>query len=127
MQDLNPWLRKVAPHLNRIAKLLGAALGLAVPVLGMAAGEITARINDDLSGMKDVLELTLLPQAPATPDRRPEFEADYRAIHQLLTALDPQNVWGGLSRTLTPEGSVLYLCREHAAQYRAPSPRPADL
>jgi len=127
VQNLNRWLHKIAQHLNRIAKLLGASLGMAVPVLGMAAGEITGRINDDLAGTKDLLELTRLAETPAVQDRRPEFEADYRAIHQLMTTLDPQRVWGGLSRTLTPEGSALYLCREHAALYRAPSPRPTDL
>jgi hypothetical protein len=29
-------------------------------------------------------------------------------------------VWGGLSRTTTPEGLTLYLCDHHVAQYRQP-------
>jgi len=33
-----------------------------------------------------------------------------------LTGLDRR--WGGLSRTVTPEGLTLYLCRDHADAYR---------
>lgn len=35
----------------------------------------------------------------------------------MLTELDPQRRWGGLSRIDTPEGLALYLCRDHVAPY----------
>jgi hypothetical protein len=38
--------------------------------------------------------------------------------------LDPYDGWGGLSRTITPDGLVLYLCAEHARECTKPSPRP---
>jgi internalin A len=40
------------------------------------------------------------------------------ALEALLTKLDPDRTWGNLSRTVTPEGLALYLCREHYDAYR---------
>lgn len=45
-------------------------------------------------------------------------EADFRVLESLLAKLDPERAWGGLSRTVTPEGLTLYLCREHCDAYR---------
>jgi internalin A len=80
--------------------------------------------------MQDIL--TALPTDTTMPDEhaglmlRPQSgprswasnDADYRAIEAMLRPVDPQRRWGGLSRTTTPEGLTLYLCREHAATYR---------
>jgi internalin A len=52
------------------------------------------------------------------PAVRATSEADFRALEALLTKLDPDRAWGGLSRTVTPEGLTLYLCREHYDAYR---------
>jgi hypothetical protein len=46
-----------------------------------------------------------------------ELDANYRALYALLRELDPHEQWNGLNRTYTPEGQVLWLCREHAKQY----------
>jgi hypothetical protein len=40
----------------------------------------------------------------------------------MLTKLDPNETWGDLSRSMTPEGLTLYLCEHHLAQYRQPGP-----
>ena len=50
---------------------------------------------------------------------RTEHDVDYRALHTLLRELDPAEHWGGLSRTYTPEGEILWLCRYHVQQYGA--------
>jgi internalin A len=44
-------------------------------------------------------------------------DVDYRALHALLRELDPAERWGGLSRTCTPEGEILWLCDHHVEQY----------
>ncbi|MBE9101907.1 hypothetical protein IQ267_20930 [filamentous cyanobacterium LEGE 07170] len=36
-----------------------------------------------------------------------------RTLHEFLKRKDPDKVWGGLTRTVTPEGDVLWLCKEH--------------
>lgn len=43
--------------------------------------------------------------------------ASLRQVRNLLDELDPQHVWGGLQKVLTPEGHYLWLCPHHAQQY----------
>jgi hypothetical protein len=49
--------------------------------------------------------------------RHIQLDVDYRALYTVLKQVDPSDHWGGLSRTYTPEGEVLWLCRDHAQQY----------
>ena len=51
-----------------------------------------------------------------------EGGASLRSLRQLLMQLDPDqhktpNVWGGLTKTVTPEGHRLWLCDEHRQPY----------
>ena len=39
--------------------------------------------------------------------------AALRTLHEFLRRQDPNQVWGGLTRTTTPEGDVLWICQEH--------------
>ncbi|NER82293.1 MAG: hypothetical protein F6K42_22565 [Leptolyngbya sp. SIO1D8] len=39
--------------------------------------------------------------------------ATLRMLHEFLKRRDPDQVWGNLKRTTTPEGDVLWLCQEH--------------
>ena len=137
VRELDPWLRAAAPHLNRICRVLAGAAQLSMPVLGIAAPDLHSRLTDDVANMRELLDQVKLPDDPlrdhrgghgwGDPATRADDDADFRAIEHLLTTLDPKRRWGGLSRTTTPEGLTLYLCRDHAATYRAPSRRPTDL
>ncbi|UCC63340.1 MAG: hypothetical protein JSV36_21835 [Anaerolineae bacterium] len=40
-----------------------------------------------------------------------------RALRQLLDEKNPEHDWGGLRKTLTPEGHYLWLCEYHAQEY----------
>jgi hypothetical protein len=40
-----------------------------------------------------------------------------RAIYSFLSKADPGHIWGGLHKTLTPDGNILWLCEEHSKQY----------
>jgi hypothetical protein len=40
-----------------------------------------------------------------------------RAIYNFLKEADAEQVWGGLSRVLTPDGNILWLCETHRKQY----------
>jgi hypothetical protein len=44
--------------------------------------------------------------------------AELRALRKLLDEVDRQHQWGGLKKKLTPEGHWLWLCEEHAQEYR---------
>lgn len=123
------WARAVLPHLRRIHRALSAAVPLAGAVLGIAAPELHSRISDDLDKMKDVLssvekvqvpggDLTGLDSGWDHPSRQTTSDAGYRAIENLLSGLDKDREWGGLSRVATPEGLILYVCSDHLGTYR---------
>ena len=42
-----------------------------------------------------------------------------RQIELFLEEHDPAKVYGGLERTVTNDGTVLWLCRQHLKEYRA--------
>jgi internalin A len=123
------WLRKVRPHLRQLLTVLKHAAPLAGPVLGMAVSHVSERVSAELDAMTEVVdqipELSHdldLTDKDAHPDpgpvERASNEADFRVLESLLVKLDPDRRWGGLSRTVTPEGPTLYLCRDHADMYR---------
>ena len=47
-------------------------------------------------------------------------ESDGQNCHKrkLLDEVDPKQNWGGLKKILTPEGHYLWLCSEHAKEYK---------
>src|SRR5258707_296447 len=42
-----------------------------------------------------------------------------RALHSFRTRADAGRTWGGLQKTITPDGNILWLCAEHRKQYEA--------
>jgi small GTP-binding protein len=127
------WLRDIEPHLQRMTKLLRYV----VPVIGSIAG--AALPDDYVEHFNKQIELTnqlttqlweLTPDVKAPPGvewadekERQLFPgeaegASLRTLRKLLDTLDPDQVWGGLQKKLTPEGHYLWLCKHHAAEYR---------
>ena len=45
--------------------------------------------------------------------------AELRAVRKLLDEVDAKHEWGGLKKVLTPEGHYLWLCGEHAKEYKS--------
>jgi hypothetical protein len=126
------WFRKLGPYLQHLIKVLKYAAPLAGPVLGVAAGKLDEQIKSDCDLMKELAnqlpqEIRHKQMSPDTipddpgPEAHAATDADFRALKAMLARLDPDEVWGGLSRTTTPEGLTLYLCDYHLAQYRQPS------
>jgi hypothetical protein len=73
--------------------------------------------TDTFTDQAELVQRTLLRHG-AVPESRAATEADFRVLESLLLRLDPASAWGSLSRTVTPEGLTLYLCREHSLAYR---------
>ncbi len=40
-----------------------------------------------------------------------------RALNSFLNEADPSQFWGGLYKTPTPDGNILWLCDQHRQQY----------
>ena len=69
-------------------------------------------------GERDYLSADLLERTGGGA-RAEWFEgAELRALRKLLDEVDPQHHWGGLKKVLTPEGHWLWLCEEHAREYK---------
>jgi hypothetical protein len=117
------WLRRAAPWLRTVLGVLKHATPLAGAVMGVAAPILHERLQADLTLMTTLLDELSVPAGNwqselgggnAEPSRHAAVEADFRVVESLLADLDPYRRWGGLSRTTTPDGQTLFLCRDHA-------------
>jgi hypothetical protein len=126
------WLRKLGPYVQHLLTGLKHVAPLVGPILGVAVEKLDEQVKADVHLMKELVdqlpdEITHKPEATRpdeadpTPTARAVNDADYRELLAMLTKLDPEQSWGGLSRTTTPEGLVLYLCEEHLATYHQPA------
>lgn len=132
LRESPQWLKRMAPYLRTVITLLKHAAPLAGPLLGATAEHLDEHLHADIDAMAAFVDQlpdlattqlaqntsrALATQRNETVLEQASNEADFRALEALLTALDPERHWGGLSRVLTPEGLTLYLCPEHAAPY----------
>ncbi|KAA2248743.1 hypothetical protein F0L68_39640 [Solihabitans fulvus] len=123
------WYRRFGPYLQHLLTILKHVAPLAAPVLGMTVDALDQHVKADCDAMKELMaqapgqlryedELGGLKTVDPTPAAHASTDADFRALEAMLTALDPDRAWGGLSRTTTPEGLTLYLCLDHVKAYR---------
>jgi hypothetical protein len=116
------WLVRLAPYLMTIVTMLKHAAPLVRPILGLTSEHLAQQLTNETKLMVELVDQ--LPEDLSAErietdnfGARPSLDVDYRAIKALLHHVDPSDHWGGLSRTYTPEGEVLWLCRDHAKQY----------
>jgi internalin A len=131
-------LIRYLPYLRHLI----TALGLAAPALGSAGVALSDQVKDQIEAAARTLEFiekatrtTALVPGHDTPSRsgrtiRAETGADFRALHDMLRALDPDNEknWGRLSPVSRPEDlRTIYLCPRHIHDFDYPytAPRPA--
>ncbi len=126
------WLRKAGPYLRHVLAVLKHAAPLAGPALGMTVGALNEYLQADIDAMAELVNqlpdtirfggpLEDYPGPDPVATAQASNEADFRTLELLLTKLDPLKRWGGLSRTVTPEGLTLYLCKDHSEVYRRAS------
>ena len=123
------WLNTLAPYVGVMVKVLKYAAPLAHPSLAYTTPYITKVIENDVKLMaalakslpniepqRDLLDHTSL-TSEEDIEAQKVYDSDLRELRHLLDAIDPSNHWGGLKKTLTPEGHWLWLCPEHAHEY----------
>lgn len=129
MKQPAKWLNTIAPWVKHMINVFRFGAHLAGPVMGYAAEGLNELIKNDIKLMKAIV------------DEFPEIEkheeliakhgfkesesasimgdgASLRSLRKFLLTLDPEEEWGDLRKTLTPEGHWLWLCDEHAEVYR---------
>jgi len=115
------WMVKIAPYLSALLSVLKHAAPLAGPVLGITSERLAKQLDNETRLMSQLI--SELPgnigneSVPIAESLSVNLEADYRSLYAVLHKLDPSSHWAGLSRIYTPEGDVLWLCRDHAEQY----------
>jgi hypothetical protein len=126
------WLQTMGPYIGKLFSFLKYAAPLVGPWMGaLSAEEYEKRFKTDIKLMEEVVK-----KLPEISSRRQEFfddptsatfhtshlehveGASLRALRKLLEEKDPQQIWGGLKRVLTPEGHYLWLCHYHAQEYK---------
>ena len=122
-------------------RYLITALGLAAPVLGSTGVALSDQVKDRIEAAAKTLEL--IEKQVSAADRVPKSSmlsqpdhmvwattgADFRAVRDMLHALDPDNEknWGGLSPATRPEDlGIIYLCPRHTHDLDYPYNAPAQ-
>jgi internalin A len=124
-------LIRYLPYLRHLITVLG----LAVPVLSSAGVALSDQVSDRIDAATRTLKFIDKHAGTAafvSGDHRPrlagrsaraETGADFRALHDALRALDPDNEknWGQLSPVIRPEDlRTIYLCPRHTHDFSYP-------
>jgi len=121
------WFRDAAPLLKHLVGCLKRCFPLKgeLAVEG-AAAFLEAHWKEDLLLTEDLVERLTTTEFGPLPaldgignDVSVEVAqgAAVRALRRLFEKLDSDRKWGGLQKTVTPEGHWLWLCEEHRAIY----------
>jgi GTPase SAR1 family protein len=128
LKDMGPYILKLAKVIKYAAPVAGAAAGaFAGPVGAVMGAGFATKLADQIKLMeelatklseRDYLGAELLERAGGGAKARLIEGAELRALRKLLDEEDKRQEWGGLKKVLTPEGHYLWLCEEHAAEYK---------
>ena len=121
LATMGPYLGPLVSALKHAAPVVGAAVNVAAPGAGLI---ITNHLNlmdqllNKLPVLEGIEEHRFFRERAGEAGGEGATGSALRALRQLLEEKDPQRVWGGLRRVLTPEGHYLWLCDFHAREYR---------
>jgi len=127
LREAEEWWIKLNPWLDHLIKFLK---------FGIPLGKAIAGLYDevDIEHMKTHIELfeqitQYLPTIPtldtlSSAVTEPQMGQEQklvgsalRVLYTFLTQADSSRSWGGLCKTLTPDGNILWLCETHRQQY----------
>ena len=117
LKDMGPYILKLAKVIKYAAPVAGAAAGLYVGPMAAAQIKLMEELAKKLSE-GDYLEAELLERMGGGAKAERIEGAELRALRKLLDEVDKKQEWGGLKKVLTPEGHYLWLCEEHAKEYK---------
>ena len=140
--SLPPWLRDYLPFLHYLVATLGIAAPVISPAFAMFGKQLTDQIKGALDTADSILDALrqipdpgstdsadfLAPYADLEALQRARIGADFRVLRNALTALDPQQLWGGLTPAIRPEDDgIVYLCDTHLRALDYPYKRTVPL
>ncbi len=116
------WLKNIAPYFNRMMKFLKWTVPLINPALGKIFIE-DIPMQDDIDFGKTLIKKIgdiKTDKFQISPDSEVQYvesREELLLISTLLNKYDKKKKWGGLIRKITPEGYILWVCKEHALEY----------
>lgn len=123
------WWRAVSPWLNHLVEFLKVAVPMSRPIVGIHDAVALKTLQPDFDLMGEITKNIPLLDSPealkplvAQPRMGTDIEAvgpALRALYQFLKQADHSEGWGGLYKTSTPDGNILWLCKEHWQEYQA--------
>ncbi|MGB8509009.1 MAG: hypothetical protein WCD76_11550 [Pyrinomonadaceae bacterium] len=130
LRQSQEWWLTVSPWLNQLIKFIkfGVPMGKAVGAVYDETVFEKAKAQTDLMSeiTKTIPQLAESSVAMSFSESRLDLAQDQqsvgaalRALYHFLDQADPTHTWGGLSRAITPDGNILWLCAEHRQQYEA--------
>jgi internalin A len=123
---VSPWLKRLVTFL-KFGVPIGHAIGALVDEVNIRQWEtqieLLEKITEDLPDIPTIDDMGRREQSLYSEKEQTEGPA-LRALHSFLVAADPSRYWGGLNKTVTPDGNILWLCDKHREQYEA---RPLEL
>jgi internalin A len=130
LRQSEAWWIGMRPWLNYLIQFLKHSVPLGIAIADVAYDKsVMDNMKNSLKLMEEIVKL--LPELPALDstklsDSLPQMSEDQqlagsslRIFHSFLREADPSQRWGDLQKTITPDGNILWLCKEHRVQYEA--------
>ncbi|MCP4700859.1 MAG: GTPase [Gammaproteobacteria bacterium] len=114
------WLKAMAPYLSKFAKVFKYAR-LAGAGLNWFDEDLYKQVDEDIKLIEQLSSQLAESKDLERPGESEMQEAEGESLRVLRRFLDKQPdkpEWGGLRRTLTPEGHWLWLCDAHRKTYQ---------
>jgi GTPase SAR1 family protein len=122
---VSPWLKHLITFL-KFGVPMGHAIGAVVDgvdIKNMAAQiGLLEKITEDLAAIPALDSVDHVEQPHLSKEQL--LGPALRALHSFLVEANPSQYWGGLHKTVIPDGNILWLCDTHRQQYEA---KPLDV
>lgn len=122
------WIITMKPYYEKILKILRWASLLLPPAVDMILERFKGSDMESEEELYNKYVRDLLEQRKSNEriDEHDDLgvylfkagEEELNLIRRVLIKVDPSRYWGGLVRKVTPEGHILWLCKEHAKEYK---------
>lgn len=119
---VSPWLNHALIFLKYAVPLAGGAEKIINPDLIKAFQDqidLLEEILDDLPDLGALESMSSVTRHTLIIEGQQAEGPALRALHTFLKEQDPNETWGGLHITPTPDGNILWLCSDHRRQYEA--------
>ncbi|MEN8906590.1 MAG: COR domain-containing protein [Clostridiales bacterium] len=118
------WFKTLANYYNKMIPFIKIPLMLGSPIIGKFLETINLKdftwlvdSSKEAIDMLNSIDSKTMDTEMLSKSMTSLEGSELRIIHNILERCDPEKNWGGLERTLTSDGNILWLCKEHKTIY----------